>query len=74
MNNKEDINLSELKIGGVATKFDFHKPTKEELEQRKKERALELERKGFLPENDGYAETMTSPQEEVEKNPTKYII
>lgn len=54
--------------------FDFHEPTPEEIEQAKKERAIELEKKGFLPENEGYSETMSSPQEMVEKNPTQFII
>lgn len=54
--------------------WEFHEPTSEEKEKIKKERAIELEKKGFLPENDGYCETMTSPQEEVEKNPTQFII
>ncbi len=49
--------------------FDFQEPTQEEIEKRKKERAKELEHKGFLPENEGYSETMTSPQEMVEANP-----
>lgn len=49
-------------------------PSTEELEESKRNRAIELEKKGFLPENEGYAETMTSPQEEVEKNPQQYII
>lgn len=55
-------------------KFAFQEPTQEEIEKRKLERAKELERKGFLPENDGYSETMTSPQEMVEANPRRYII
>lgn len=71
--NKHNINLSDF-IVDQPFEFDFHEPTPEEIEQRKKERALELEEKGFLPENEGYSETMSSPQEEVEKNPTKYII
>lgn len=45
-------------------------PSTEELEESKRNRAIELEKKGFLPENEGYAETMTSPQEEVEKKST----
>ena len=34
----------------------------------------EFDDDGFLPENQEYAETMTSPQEDVEKYPRKYII
>lgn len=68
MNNKKDnINLSEFIMDGEPLKFDFREPTQEELERRKEERAIELERKGFLPENEDYSETMSSPQEEVEK-------
>lgn len=75
MNNKKDnIDLSKFIMGGDALEFDFREPTQEELERRKEERAIELEKKGFLPENEGYSETMSSPQEEVEKNPTQYII
>ena len=33
--------------------FAFQEPTQEEIEKRKKERAKELERMGFLPENEG---------------------
>lgn len=54
--------------------FDFHEPTPEELEQAKKERAIELEKKGFLPENEGFNSIMGCSQEEVERNPRKYII
>ena len=54
--------------------FAFQEPTQEEIEKRKTERAKELERMGFLPENEGYSETMTSPQEMVEANPRRYII
>jgi len=70
---KKDISIDESIIG-EPLEFAFHEPTPEEIEQRKKERAIELEKKGFLPENEGYNETMSSPQEEVEKNPTQYII
>lgn len=73
MNGKKEINLSDLVIDETLG-FDFHEPTLEEIEQRKKERAIELEKKGFLPENEGYCETMSSPQEDVEKNPEQYII
>jgi len=72
-NEKKDINIDDF-IMSEPLEFDFHEPTPEELEQRKKERAIELEKKGFLPENEGYNETKSSPQEEVEKNPTQYII
>lgn len=72
-NEKKDINIDDFIID-EPFEFDFHLPTPEEIEQRKKERAVELEKKGFLPENEGYNETMSSPQEEVEKNPTQYII
>lgn len=71
--NEQEINLNDFNIS-EPPEFDFPEPTPEEIEQRKKEWALELEAKGFLPENDGYCETMTSPQEEVEKNPSRYII
>lgn len=73
VNEKEEFNLSDV-IVDKPFRLDFHDPTPEEIEQRKKERAIELEKKGFLPENDGYCETMSSPQEEVEKNPEQYII
>lgn len=74
MDNKSYTDLEGILIDGDFHKFDCQEPTREEIEQRKKERASELERKGFLPENEGYDETMSSPQEEVEKNPTRYII
>lgn len=48
--------------------------TEEEREIRKQERAKELESKGFLPENEEFSETMSSPQEEVENNPKRFII
>jgi hypothetical protein len=48
--------------------------TKGELEQRKKKRNKEIEQKGFLPVNDEYNETMSSPQEVVEKDPKRFII
>ena len=48
--------------------------TKGELEQRKKKRNKEIEQKGFLPVNDEYNETMSSPQEMVEKDPKRFII
>lgn len=54
--------------------FTFHEATQEEIELRRKKRAEELEKKGFLPENEDYSETMTSPQEMVEQNPTRFII
>jgi hypothetical protein len=54
--------------------FNFSVLSSEEIEKRKMEHKLELEKKGFLPENDDYSETMTSPQETVERNPTRYII
>ena len=45
------------------------------MEQNKKsERAIELEQKGFLPENDDYNEVSRASQEIVENNPTRYII
>lgn len=72
-NEKENINTDDFIISEPHT-FAFHEPTLEEIEQRKKERAIELDKKEFLPENEGYNETMSSPQEEVEKNPTQYII
>lgn len=72
-NNTEGTNLTDSEDGEIL-EFQFHEPTLEEKEKIKKERAIELEKKGFLPENDGYCETMTSPQEEVEKNPTQFII
>lgn len=69
MNSRDEFEFEEL--GEV----DFwHDPTPEEIEQRKKEWAIELERKGFLPENEGYSETMSSPQEAVENNPKRFII
>ena len=46
----------------------------EEIERNRQERAKELERKGFLPENPELNETMTSPQEIVEKTPRRFII
>ncbi len=53
----------------------FDKPlSPEEIERRKKQRAIELQEKGFLPENDELDETMTSPQEEVELAPKRFII
>ncbi len=75
MNDNEikHISLDDFASDDIV-EFEFHEPTPEEKEKIKKERALELEKKGFLPENDGYCETMTSPQEEVEKNPTQFII
>lgn len=72
-NKKRKINIKDF-INDKPCEFDFHTPTPEEIEQRKKEKAIELEKKGFLPENEGYSETTSSPQEEVEKNPTQYII
>lgn len=39
-----------------------------------KQRNKEIEEKGFLPVNEEYSETMSSPMEEVEKNPKRYII
>ena len=48
--------------------------TPEEIEQKKQERAKELESKGFLPENEELSETMSSPQELVELNPRQFII
>ncbi len=50
--------------------FGFHELTEEEETERKKA----IERKGFLPENDEYNETSSSPQEIVEKNPKRFII
>ena len=40
----------------------------------KKQRNKEIEDKGFLPVNEEYNETMSSPMEEVEKNPKRFII
>jgi len=65
MDEFDDIDLSQ---------FGFHEPTEEEIEERKIKHAKELEEKGFLPENEGYSETMTSPQEDVEANPRQFII
>ena len=48
--------------------------SEEEIKKRKEESAKELEKKGFLPQNDELNETQASPQEEVEKNPKKFII
>ncbi len=55
-------------------RFVNYEATKGELEERKKKRNKELEKKGFLPVNDEYNETMTSPQEIVEKNPKRFIL
>lgn len=75
MNDNEIKNISLDDFDSDETfEFEYHEPTPEEKEKIKKERAIELEKKGFLPENEGYSETMTSPQEEVEKNPTQFII
>jgi hypothetical protein len=52
----------------------FREKTPEEIEEEKKKRAQELAEKGFLPENEGYHETMSSPQEYVEANPRQFII
>lgn len=40
----------------------------------KKQRNKEIEEKGFLPINEEYSETTSSPMEEVEKNPKIFII
>ncbi len=53
---------------------DFLEPSPEELAIRKEKAAKELLEKGFLPENDGYSETMSSPMEAVEQNPRQFII
>ena len=63
-----------MSINSDLPMFDSHELTVEEIEKRKKERAIELESKGFLPKNEDYHPTMFSKQEVVEKNPTKYII
>ena len=54
--------------------FDFHEPTPEEIEARNKKYQEEVAAKGFLPVNNEYDETMSSPQEMVEKNPRRFII
>jgi hypothetical protein len=60
---------------GIDVDMPLFEPlTEEELKKRKDEEAKELEVRGFLPKNDDYNETMTSPQEEVENNPTRFII
>ena len=74
MDNDENMDLmlsdEELEKLGIS----FHEPTPEEIEEKRINRAKELESKGFLPENAELNETMSSPQELVETNPRRFII
>lgn len=75
MSNNDDFEIITNKFGDEDFPgFDFSIPTEEELAEQKKKAAEELMHNGFLPKNEGYSETMSSPQEEVEKNPRRYII
>ena len=74
-NENEELNNSNQEMSDVDFLNFFGKPkTPEEIEQMKRERATQLAAKGFLPENDGFSETMSSPQEVVESNPRQFII
>lgn len=53
---------------------DSDELTAEEIEERKKKEAIELAKKGFLPNSENYSPTFSSPQEDVERNPRQYII
>lgn len=66
--------IDDIEITDDVLKRFYQEETEEEKEERIKKEREDIERRGYLPVNDEFEETMTSPQEVVEKNPRKYII
>ena len=66
--------IDDIEITDDVLKRFYQEETEEEKEERIKKAREDIERRGYLPVNDEFEETMTSPQEVVEKNPRKYII
>ena len=66
--------IDDIEITDDVLKRFYQEETEEAKEERIKKEREDIERRGYLPVNDEFEETMTSPQEVVEKNPRKYII
>ena len=66
--------IDDIEITDDVFKRFYQEETEEAKEERIKKEREDIERRGYLPVNDEFEETMTSPQEVVEKNPRKYII
>ena len=66
--------IDDIEIADDVFKIFYQEATEEEKEERIKKEREDIERRGYLPVNDEFEETMTSPQEVVEKNPRKYHI
>ena len=62
--------IDDIEITDDVFKRFYQEGTEEKEERIKKERE-DIERRGYLPVNDEFEETMISPQEVVEKNPRK---
>lgn len=73
MNEKKKIRLSDF-IRVSQLNLIFVNPLQKKSNKEEKKKHLHWKKKGFLPKNESYCETMSSPQEEVEKNPEQYII
>lgn len=73
LNNEQNENYMST-YASANNDFLFHELTPEEIAERKKAHDLEIKKNGFLPRNEDYDETTSSPQEEVETHPTRYII
>ena len=63
--------IDDIEITDDVFKIFYQEATEEEKEERIKKEREDIERRGYLPVNDEFEETMTSPQEVVEKNPSQ---
>ncbi len=70
INNEDNLEMHDEFDGRER----WEKLSSEEIERQRIDKAKELESKGFLPENDEYAEEISVSQETVESNPRQFII